>query len=239
MRLFIGLLALLPAFCGCVAYSGSGTPVTAQAPVPVYHRMSTQKQMQAVDHWKLLAQDVALQIKAVADNHEICEGCKPIYIAPSGTSVFKKAMHDLFTTELVNLGLCITRDEYANLVLDYDIQVVEHSRRTIRTHQGVFQSLAPGFFVDRSEVLFGPERNRSNDSPESKVKQAELYAEAGKYTMELPKNEILVTVSLLNGDEFVSRYSSIYYIADLEKWHYQISDANAGHSIKTYRLVNE
>jgi hypothetical protein len=37
-------------------------PVASQAPVPTGYHLTTQKKMQAVEHWSLLAEDIAGQI---------------------------------------------------------------------------------------------------------------------------------------------------------------------------------
>ncbi|BBO92644.1 hypothetical protein [Desulfosarcina ovata] len=266
MRRLLILICLLPIFVGCSIHAE--TPVTSQAPIPAYYRLTTQRQMQAAEHWMLLARDVAEQVHAKTQNYNICEASKTIYVSPSGATVFKKALHDLLITEFVKLGICVSNNEHADLVLNYDLQVIEHTRRIIKTRQGVFKSLAPGFYVKRDTPLSGPSRyhrtyyhNRHEyrshpeyynnyywESPEHEVKSAELYTEAGAYTLELPKNEILFTVSLLDGNRYIFRHSSSYYINDLESWHYRIDSAQPNSSIdsaqpnsstKIYHIVNQ
>ncbi len=235
MRLLIGLLVCLPICAACTHYPKG--PVTSQVPIPVNYRLSTQKQMQSVNHWMVLAHDIASQMKSEIEFDEFYGSRQSIYISPSGTTVFKRALHDLLITEFVNLGMPVSSNDKSSLILEYDCQIIEHTRHIMKNGDGMYRSLAPGFFVNRDAELRG---RAARD-----VQDAELYTEAGIYTTQLPKNEIIFNVSLLNGDEFISRHSYSYYINDLEKWHYEIGAPYEpiGHSpqqpSRTFRLVSQ
>lgn len=211
-------------------------PVTSQVPVPNAFRLSTQRNMQAAHHWKLLANDVADLIKKKIENgyHDTRI---PIYVAPSGITPFEKAFHDLLLTRLVEIGVDVSNQPKGNLQLSFDIQVITHHNKILRTGAVVYKSLAPGFFVRRDTSLYGPE-NRT-DEAENLLQGAELNAEAGEYTIELPKNEIIVTTSLMFSGKYIMRNSSIYYINDPEWSHYVLKSRYRDPAVAQFKLVDE
>ena len=230
-------LAVLFLIGGC--YYGLGAPakpVTSQVPVPNAFRLSTQQKMQAAHHWKLLANDVADLIKKKIEDGYY-DTRIPIYVAPSGITPFEKAFHDLLLTRLVEIGLDVSNQSKGNLQLSFDIQVITHHNKILRTGTGVYKSLAPGFFVRRGTPLYGPEK-RTNEA-EILVHSAELNAEAGEYTIELPKNEIIVTTSLMFSGKYIMRNSSIYYINDPEWSHYVLKSKYRDPAVAQFRLIDE
>ena len=230
-------MAVLFLIGGC--YYGLGAPakpVTSQVPVPNAFRLSTQQKMQAAHHWKLLANDVANLIKKkIEDGYH--DTRIPIYVAPSGITPFEKAFHDLLLTRLVEIGLDVSNQSKGNLQLSFDIQVITHHNKILRTGTGVYKSLAPGFFVRRGTPLYGPEK-KINEA-EILVHSAELNAEAGEYTIELPKNEIIVTTSLMFSGKYIMRNSSIYYINDPEWSHYVLKSKYRDPAVAQFRLIDE
>jgi len=247
-------LVVLLTLGGCYHYgsdhnSESGVParpVTSQVPVPNGFRLSTQQKMQAAHHWKLLADDVAGLIKKEIDSghHEasiVIDGyidtATPIYVAPSGITPFEKAFHDLLLTSLVKAGLDVSNQPRGHLQLSFDVQVITHRRNIIITEAGVYKSLAPGFFVRRSTPLYGPEKKTVE--AENLVHSAELNAASGEYTLELPRNEVIVTSSLMIHNKYLMRNSSIYYINDPEWSHYVLKSQYRDPSVARYKIVNE
>ncbi|MFH0728852.1 MAG: hypothetical protein V2B19_21265 [Pseudomonadota bacterium] len=228
MKPAISAVALFLFLGGCAS-----PPITSQVPIPAAYPISTQQQMQAARHWMELAQDVAAEMKQRIEDYRGNEQTA-LYICPSGISPFQKAMYDLLVTEFVKSGIRVSNNDQESLVLNFDIQVIRHPRRVINTSAGVYKSLAPGFFVRRDTPLVGGNRVKS----ENDVKGAELYTEAGLYTVNVPKNEIIFTSSLLNENDYIFRHSSSYYINDSEKWLYQLDISNQRPSITSYRLVD-
>ena len=244
-------LVVLLAIGGC--YFGSGAPakpVTSQVPVPNAFRLSTQQKMQAVHHWKLLSEDVAgLNKEKIDDGYR--DTLIPIYVAPSGITPFEKAFHSLLLTSLVEIGLDVSNQPKGNRQLSFDIQVITHPRKIFRTGAGGYTSLAPGFYVQRSAPsLHGPEKGNGDaeilDSAELNAEEAEviehraeLDAETGEYTIELPENEIIVTSSLMFHGKYMMRNSSIYYINDPEWSHYVLKSQYRDPTVAQYKIVDE
>jgi len=215
---------------------GPAKPVTSQVPVPNGFRLSTQQKMQAVQHWKLLAEDVAGLIKKKIEEGYI-DTQIPIYVAPSGITPFEKAFHDLLLTGLVEIGMDVSNQPKGNLQLSFDIQVITHHNKILRTAAGVYKSLAPGFFVRSSTPFYG--QGRRTEEAEMYVQSAELNAEAGEYTIELPKNEIMVTSSLMFDNKYIMRNSAVYYINDPEWSHYVMKSKYRDPAVAEYKLVDE
>ena len=240
-------LAVLLAMGGC--YLGSkapAKPVTSKMPVPNAFRLSTQQKMQAAHHWKLLAEDVAHLVAEKIDG-SYQETLIPIYVAPSGITPFEKAFHDLLLTSLVEIGLDVSNRPEGNRQLTFDIQVITHHQKILRSGAVVYESLAPGFFVQRgTPSLYGPEEETGGgeileDSAEVEVIEhhAELNIEAGEYAVELPKNEIIVTTSLMFSGKYIMRNSSIYYINDPDWSQYVLKSKYKDPAVAQYRLVDE
>ena len=232
------LLAIGGCYYGPTGPAGPAKPVTSQVPVPNAYRLSTQQKMQAVHHWKLLAEDVAHQIKKnIEDGYHDTLTPMSIYVAPSGITPFEKAFHDLLVTSLVATGMDVSNQPKGNLQLSFDIQVVTHKRKILRTGTGVYKSLAPGFFVRRDIPFYGPKKRTVE--AEMFVHSAELNAESGEYTIELPENEIMVTSSLMFHGRYMMRNSSIYYINDPEWSHYVLRSQHRDPTTIQYKLVDE
>ena len=144
---------------------------------------------------------------------------------PQELHPFEKAFRNLLLTSLVAKGMKVSNKPKGNLLLSFDIQVVTHNRKILRTGTGVYKSLAPGFFVRRDIPFSGPKKRTVE--AEMFVHSAELNGESGEYTIELPENEIMVTSSLMFKDEYMMRNSSIYYINDPEWSHYVLRSATS------------
>ena len=245
-------LVVLLAIGGC--YLGSrapAKPVTSHMPVPNAFQLSTQQKMQAAHHWKLLAEDVAHLIAEKIDGgyHDTLI---PIYVAPSGITPFEKAFHDLLLTSLVEIGMDVSNRPEGNRQLSFDIQVITHHHKILRSGAVVYESLAPGFLVQRDAApsSSGPEKSTdeaeglahsSELNPEDGIIEyrVELNVEAGEYTVELPKNEIIVTTSLMFSGKYIMRNSSIYYINDPDWSQYVLKSKYQDPAVAQYKLVDE
>ncbi len=244
-------LVVLLAIGGChLGSKPPAKPVTSQMPVPDAFRLSTQKKMQAVHHWKLLAEDVA-HLAAEKIDGGYHDALIPIYVAPSGITPFEKAFHDLLLTSLVEIGLAVSNRPEGNRQLSFDIQVITHHQKILRSGTVVYEPLAPGVFVQRgAPSLDGPDkRNNEGEMLEDDAEltaeaevienRAELDVEAGEYAVELPKNEIIVTTSLMFGGKYIMRNSSIYYINDPDWSQYVLKSKYKDPAVAQYRIVDK
>jgi hypothetical protein len=203
-------------------------PACGRIPEPINHEYSQQKKMQAVEHWELLARDVASRL-----NHELVIYdylSTPVFVketcgdegAPcrqNQTSSFNEAFRDLLITQLVQYGVQ-TRNQPANdaLELNYKVQIVHHRDNRIRSHYpGTVTALTAAVLVlrDAPFELAALAAAGAADVANS------AYTRHGHY-------EILITTSIVNANKYVFRTSDIYYINDKDFWHYQENPAEAG-----------
>ncbi|WP_291322135.1 hypothetical protein [Desulfonatronospira sp.] len=211
-------------------------PVSSQVPVPTGYSLTTQKKMQAMQHWEVLAEDVACRIEDSLEMRAIAKGRYSIYVAPPGSTPFEKAFYNLLLTKMVHKGMRVSRSEGGAMVLSFDLELVRHSRRVIRTQRGVYKSLAPGMFVRRQEP--GKASPSTIRPQEYLVAGAQVNVEAGAYTPEVPSMEVMVTTSLTLNDNYIMRDSSIYYINDTDWDHYKQHTIYRDPSKVHYRLVD-
>lgn len=239
-RLFV-ILLLFMFIGGCTYYEKpyqprAAQPVSSQVPVPTGYSLTTQKKMQAVQHWELLAGDVARRIENSLEARSIPMGSYSIYVAPPGSTPFEKSFYDLVLTKMVQKGLNVSRSESQSMVLSFDLEMVRHSERMVRTQQGVYRSLAPGMYVKRQPP--GQASPGTIAPQERQVGGAMVNVESGAYTPELPSVEVMVTTSLTMNDNYIMRDSSIYYINDADWDHYKQHSIYRDPSKVNYRLVD-
>lgn len=211
-------------------------PVLAQVPVPTAFPLTTQPKMQAVHHWEVLAEDLALQVRAVLDQN-VLERQFPVHVAPSGTTPFAKSFHALLITQLVERNIAVASSVTDALILSFDIEAVRHAQRFLRTGMGVYRALSPDVFVHRSSM--GHHDGTGALINQALLEAAEVNVESGAYTHDLPRTEILITTSLVFGERFLMRNSSIYYINDTDWWHYKQHAQPRQPGTVTIRLVDQ
>jgi len=195
----------------------------SRIPQPVTYDFSEQQKMQAAHHWDVLANDVASQIHQVLLNQDSLY--VPVYVratcgsentpcAPGETTQFNEGFRDLLVTRLVNFNVPTCANEDLNaIVVNYKVQVVYHrdSRRAARP-PGILTGLTAAVSVlrDAPGELQAIAAAAFLDVVNSATDDAEHY-------------EIIITTSMISGNKYLFRTSDIYYINDLDFWHYQKS----------------
>lgn len=210
-------------------------PVLAQVPVPTAYPLNTQQKMQSIHHWEVLAEDVARKIAEVLD-HRVVERQFPVHVAPSGATPFAKSFHSLLITKLVEKHVAVTSNIENAMTLDFDIDIVRHGHGLTRTAKGLYRALAPDVYVQREALV--PADGQPGLVNEAMLRSSEVNVDAGVYTFEVPRSEILITSSLLYHDTFLMRDSSIYYINDASWWHYKQQVLHKDPNIVNYQLVD-
>lgn len=237
--LMIGGMLWLMGGCNTAAYR----PLVAQTPVPTGYHLSTQHKMQAAQHWEKLARDVASDIQhsiyaLFPDQFPIFN--RALFVAASGLTPFEKGFQELLITGLVEKGFLVTRNPNDALILSFELQLITHSDRYIRNVSqrpaGRYLTLVPGFQVSEDTPLTG--RGRQTKATQNLVRSAEVYAEAGVYTRNLPRNEVLITISLTEGEAFIYRNSVVYYINDADWWHYRLGTQRPQPAVATFNLID-
>lgn len=110
------LLAVSVFFAGCAGRSAVPEP---EEPLAYY-----QVRVQAADHWREIAIDVAEKIRsALLDRDDLLT--KPVYVVPPPTRPFMAAFHQFLKTEMVSRAMQVSeRRESDSLVLKYDVLAI-------------------------------------------------------------------------------------------------------------------
>nr|AGF93683.1 hypothetical protein FLSS-16_0024 [uncultured organism] len=202
-------------------------PVLSQVPVPTGFNLQTQQKIQAVQHWKILASEVAETIRNRMEE-KITKLHKSIYVAPSGNTPFEQAFRDLLISQLIKQGLNVTHKNGDHLLLSFEVETFKHHDRLKKTSYGTYMTLVPGMSINRFQDSVGAEKIKGD--PRKNM-------EAGKYIDELPQREVLITTSLMYKGEFLARDSSVFYINDKEWWHYKNRKREEDYKVKSYQVV--
>ena len=200
----------------------------SRIPGPTTHPFTQQRKMQAVEHWGILAGDVASRLNRELVVYDYLD--TPVFVKqtcgddatpcqPNQTSTFNEAFRDLLITNLVNYGIQTrSAPDDRSLTVNYKVQVVYHRGTRIRSYfPGTFTMLSAAILVLR-------------EAPDEMIALAggglldlvnSAYTDFGHY-------EILITTSIVNAGRYVFRTSDIYYINDDDFWQYQENMAQPG-----------
>lgn len=193
----------------------------SRIPQPTTYAFTEQQKMQAAHHWDVLANDVANQINNSLLHNDYVS--TPIFVratcgsentpcGPGETTQFNEGFRDLLITQLVHFGIPTSAvEDPTAIVVNYKVQVVYHRDNryaarppgsltalttavsVLRHFPGELQAMAAAGFLDLA--------SSATDN-------------AGHY-------EIIITTSMITGNKYLFRTSDIYYINDLDFWHYQ------------------
>lgn len=195
---------------------GCATPYS-EVPLATNFPTTKQPKVQAAAHWNTIAGDVASQISS-----KLAER-RPLHVAqPATKTAFDRAFANQLTSALVAGGHTVLKSPGGALTVEVDTQVVSFSPdRPQYRHVGTATALTTGVWALR---------NVSIDTV-GRVLGAGVAVAAGfdTYTWfqsefasgETPKTEIIVTTSVSDNNQYVSRSTSVYYVADSDKALYE------------------
>lgn len=175
------------------------------------YALSVEKRLQASEHWKVLAKQIADEVEKVIKNRpEVGEaGCSPrnpkgeneyrslgpVYISNLDESSFGRAMHTIFTTEFIKHRVAITRDANSLFRLDWMVQPVVH-----KAERENIPSLLYIIFIGVPQALF--------------------LGEADFGFQSKPHTELIITFRLQENGIDIFRQTHIYSINDADIDHY-------------------
>jgi hypothetical protein len=203
---------------GCLILYCSGC---TRIPQPVTYDYSEQQKMQAAHHWDVLANDVASQINTTLLQNNYSSA--PVFVRmtcgtentpcqPAETTQFNEGFRDLLITQLVHYGVPTSANEDPKAItVNYKVQVVYHrDKRTAARPPGVLTALTTAVSVLRWSSI-----------DVQAVATAGFMDLASSYTDDAGQYEIIITTSMISKNKYLFRTSGIYYINDLDFWHYQ------------------
>jgi hypothetical protein len=160
-----------------------------QVPLPANHPVSTQLELQAVQHWRILAASIATATRSLIDSDPAASAGRYRVEPAVPPTAFSEALHTLLVTELVKAGVAIAPDAPDAVALRYEIQLLEFGpgRET-------------GYWVYTGGENLPPELGIDDPS--------QLSAH------DVQRYELLVTTSIVRDGNYWLRRSDIHYVRD-------------------------
>lgn len=186
-------------------------------PEPVTYGHTIQAKVQSAYHWEVMADDVAKQIRARLDKpYGTGKDAGTFYVSKSAVSTpFSEGFHDLLISSISREGMPVVSQKMDGVrVVDYEVKVVHH-----KTDRGAY----------RPESLAGKVLRRGITVVRDVLTLGAIPAE------NVPHSEVMVTVSIVENNEYILHKTDIYYINDPDFWHY----GSSGPTPKTMAVVGE
>lgn len=199
-------------------------------PQTVSHAPATQRKAQAVQHWDVLADDVARRVTEKIAHWPAGE--HPIHVAVVGDFGFGQGFRALLLTRLADRGVALAL-EPSTVLLKVDVQTVQHPSSgyvaLVGTHVG------QGVTVVRDRPLYNPGA-ADGDAEHAGV----VLAAQAKQKWGTQRTEVLVTTSLESQGRYLARTADAYYIEPEDAVLYapkEPAPLPAATPIKTWQVV--
>lgn len=193
-------------FLGVVLLSSCANLKNPDAPIAENFPRTQQKELQAAQHWKIIAEDIATQIQQ--NQAHLNKNKQPIYInmQTSGTH-FSIAFKDFLLTSLTQVGVPVSKSSRASKNYDIKIHAIQYksNRSTILPSQAKYTTLAAGLVVIRNVAKW-----LNTDGTLVGIGAAVDTWDANN----APKLEVIITTSLVENNIYLARSSDVYYAND-------------------------
>lgn len=214
----------------------------ADVPAPTRFQNTDQLRVQAAEHWRAIANHVAAQI---ASDVQSKLGSRALFVpSPSDEQPFVSGFRELLATALVQQGLPVSvRAENAMTVdVAYSIYKFQPDRLQNTYYYGDATMLATGLWALGGVVAADVATKVGVDVGAKMLAVAagvegfswmngEVWGRSKYASGSVPRSEILLTATLVDGDRIVSRNSNIYYATDEDKALYW-DRPGAGYTLK-------
>ena len=199
-------------------------PAANEVPVAVNYQTMTQLKLQSAEHWRRAAVDSAEALAKAARRPPgalyVRRGCETSGCTPRACdTTFNRVFFNEFVTALVNLGYQVTSAESANVpTVEVDIQAVAFApNRPQYRYAGQAVALGPGVWALRDVTSF--------IEPDGVVVTRTEGDDTNWYRAEFaagptPQNELVITASVRQQNNYVARNTTVYYTADRDAAHY-------------------
>ncbi len=204
----------------------------SQVPYPTTYGFSQQKKMQAAQHWKLLAQDIAEQIKHEMFNINFDRDI-PIYISPGDDTPFDHIFRNLLTSEFLDRKLQVSTKKYGSIEMKVEAKILTHNARKIHHPIEKWTTLGVGVNVLRAAYQSSLEHVLLMAMPAGIAIDTAFAGNAG----DIPSNEVIISTSLIQDDKIIIQNVDIYYVNEPDWWHYDKEPYEKNTNSKTYKTV--
>jgi hypothetical protein len=185
----------------------SGITKSPSVPIPQNFAQSNQRHIQAVEHWSIIAEDLANQTIVSLEKNKL--SVSPIYVKhPSLKTEFSVAFHDFLVEELVKKGMKVNRSNANNTVLEYKVQAIEfNSYRDLALvgTKAKWTSVGAGILVVR-DVLSKNFSSKATDIMTGAILYDFWNADEGA-----PKLELLISSAIVDKNVYVMKTTDVYY----------------------------
>ncbi len=193
-----------------ILMSGCATPYS-QAPIPKNYQHTEQLKLQAGEHWKVIANDLATSVLKNIDKSKI------VYLnEPSAKSDFNEAMHSMLISAMVSKGISVVKSSAnANLSIDMHAKILKFTKDR-QAEVGKWTALATGAWVLRDVFTSLNPLNALRVSTIGVTAAVEGYKffDSDDSSGETPQNEIIVTITASDKNQYLSSISNVYYTSD-------------------------
>ncbi len=228
--LWNGVAGIFPYFLILCVIMSSGCSVL---PPHTGHETANQREMASIQHWQVLAEDVAQEIINSLPEH----ADKPLslYVEPL-PGIFGSAFVKMINAELLRMGREKRNQQIKILVSPQDdcmkvtisAQVIRHRRdERLQPYPGTFTILASGIAVMRdlawNEILV--------------IAGAMTDLFLASQDVVIPNSELLITTSIEQGGQFIFLKNNLYYMQSSDSPLY--SPPVQHRAVKSYSLTTE
>lgn len=188
---------------------------TPHAPAPLATNFETSKQpkLQAAAHWNLIARDVAGKISAGLPQHA------PLFINQHAeASTFERAFVGQLMTALIDAGHPVMRAPEGAFRVGVETQAVPFAAdRPQYRHAGTATALGAGLWALYDIVEYAS--NGPAKAALLAVGGADAYAwfQSEFAAGSTPSMEVIVTTSVTDANQYLTRNTSVYYVADADR----------------------
>ena len=191
---------------------GCAAPYT-EAPLATNFQTTKQQKLQAAAHWNVIAGDVANQISSSLKDK------RPLFVnQASGKTEFDRAFSNQLISALLASGFTVMKAPAGALSVNVDTQAVHFSaNRPQYTHVGAATALTGGVWaLHQVEATAGFLLLVGVASADAHSWFRSEFASGAT-----PQTEIIVTTSVTDDNQYVTRSTSIYYVADSDSRMYE------------------
>ena len=191
---------------GCAS---SPTPPPPEKPAAIRQNDVRQDKALAAQHWGAIASDVVARTKSALTDKDALQG-RSLFVTSSSKSPFEQAFANFMVTRLVEAGLPVTTQQDESLEISYETQLIQHKTdfdpRKVGYVPGAPEGIGASYWVMR---------NVENPTGRSATMQEQSHGKAGMYPTSI---ELVVTTSVMDGENYLHRTTDVYYVegADTE-----------------------
>ncbi|CAG0955191.1 hypothetical protein MTYP_00418 [Methylophilaceae bacterium] len=177
----------------------------ANQPTPQWYPDSPQKQVNAAQHWGLIAADAVEQTRQIVNAQSFARD-RPLYVTENSATQFDSAFRNYMISALVKAGMPVSTVREGAIEITYETQVIRHGAsfdpRQLGYKPGMATAGAAAFWVLREAT--------------STALVAGTVAGAAGYDVYKAREstgvELLLTTSIVHANHYIMHNTDSYYI---------------------------